>query len=661
MGRVKFEGRTVCIVISACAFLCAAGCSNLLNSKNSSTASGNGPVKVSVDVSVGDARAAYPSTLTGISELKATAADSSGTYGSQTATAEVTDGSAGSLNFSLMPCSWTITVDGMYSDGTTSTILLTGSTAVTISANTDSTVAVKLLPVSQTTITTGNVALSFYDDDSLNFTKVTAALNSVDGTNMGGTSSAATIDGKTCYTYSLSNYTAGAYTIVFAFLKNETTVGYYIDKVVVEPGLTTDKWYVTSPGGTTACAYMTMTSSNVLSETAATSTVYVSGSGGVLGGGVDSNSGTFARPLASLSAALGKYYSGTTSSNPFKIILDGTVTLSGEVETLTQDMYVKFMPLARSTADAVIAVGGEYGIEFVSDNTETSASYTAEITLDGISFTGYTRGAVEASGSKMMLTVQDCTFTPSSSVTAADTFSIEPVVNKFILNGTNTFNSSPVNLAKFENCSTSADSSNSFITLGTDISVSADSIPVYINGVSGSDTQKIVVKSGGTALTSTELAYFSVTPSSCYYLALSSDGLYAYLVGSSTATVTATLDTPLSTVYAVPYQSTDTAATIAQYISDGAVTLSAGSTIYAAAVQVSGTTYSVLSGVSSYSMILYDASGVSLSDTYTALKMDSATHSITLPAWMPAGTYYLHTAAKYNNFWYTNTFKITVE
>jgi hypothetical protein len=398
----------------------------------------------------------------------------------------------------------------------------------------------------------------------------------------------------------------------------------------------------------------------VLSETSAASTVYVSGTGSVLAAGSDdSGTGTLAKPYASLSRALSSYNSDATSGSPYTIVIDGTVTLSEVLsETLSQNMYVTFMPLASGTAGAVIAVAGGYGLNFVSDDTETSTSYTAEITFDGISFTGYTGGALEASGSKMTMTVRNCTFTPSPSATAADTCSIKPLVHKFILGGTNTFNGSPVELAGLTNCSTSDDSGNSFITLGVDISASAGSIPVYVSGVSGSNTQKIVVKADGTALTSTELACFTVTPSADYYLSLSSDSLYAYLVGTSTATVT--LDTPLSTVYAVPYLTSFSAASVAGYISADALSLSAGDTVYAAAVQLSDSVYSLLSA-SSCSMILYDTSGTSLSDAYSALAMDSGTNSITLPAWMPAGTYCLSVAVEYNNFWYTKTYTLTVE
>ncbi|MFA6856703.1 MAG: hypothetical protein WCR31_05785, partial [Treponema sp.] len=210
MREEKNKKRPVFILAAACVFFCASGCSNLLN-KNSGPTSESGPVTVSVAASVGGARAAYPSALTGITKLQVTAEYSSAAYDPQTVTVPVTDGTAGDISFLLIPGSWTITVNGIYSDGTNSTVLVTGSKTAAISANNASTVAVILTPVStgtQTTVTTGNAALSFYDGDNLGFTQVTAALYS-DGTDMKGTSSAATIDGKSCYTYSLSGYRAG--------------------------------------------------------------------------------------------------------------------------------------------------------------------------------------------------------------------------------------------------------------------------------------------------------------------------------------------------------------------------------------------------------------------------------------------------------------------
>ena len=640
------------ILTAVCAFFCAAGCSNLLN-KTNDTASGTRPVTVSVAVSVGAARAAYPSTLAGLTELQATAV--SDTYDAQTVTASVTGGTAENLSFSLMPGSWVFTVNGIAD----STVVVTGSTTATVSANAAGSVLVVLSTKTQTAVTTGNLALSFCDAGSLGFTQVTAALYS-DGTDMKGTSSAATIDGKSCYTYSLSGYPADAYTVVFAFLNNGTTVGCYIDRVVIEPGLTTDTWYVTTSGGTTPYTYMSMTSDNILLSKAAASTVYVSGTGSVLASGSDdTGTGTFAKPYASLSKAFSSYYTGATSDNPYKIVIDGTVSLSEDIPvTLTENTYVKITPLANSSAGAVIS-GHDIGFTSdVTDSDDSVTAYQAEITFNNISFSDYETAAFSGEGSKMVLTVRNCTFKPSSTASC----SIIPIVKSFILDGTNTFNNSPIELLSLTNCSTAGDSSSSFITLGADFAAAAGSIPVYVSDVSGSNTQKIIVKSDGTAkLTAAELAYFSVTPSADYYLSLSSDSLYAYLVGKSAAEITTTLDAPLSTVYAVPYTSSFSSETVAGYITNGAVTVSAGSEIYAAAVQISGTAYSVLTGASSYSMVLYDTSGTSLSDEYSALTMDASSHSITLPSWMPAGTYYLYISAKYDGFWYTKTYKLMVE
>ncbi|MCK9170750.1 MAG: hypothetical protein M0P01_10080, partial [Treponema sp.] len=196
MREERNKGQSVFILTAVCAFFCAAGCSNLLN-KTNDTASGTRPVTVSVAVSVGAARAAYPSTLAGLTELQATAV--SDTYDAQTVTASVTGGTAENLSFSLMPGSWVFTVNGIAD----STVVVTGSTTATVSANAAGSVLVVLSTKTQTAVTTGNLALSFCDAGSLGFTQVTAALYS-DGTDMKGTSSAATIDGKSCYTYSLS-------------------------------------------------------------------------------------------------------------------------------------------------------------------------------------------------------------------------------------------------------------------------------------------------------------------------------------------------------------------------------------------------------------------------------------------------------------------------
>jgi hypothetical protein len=375
--------------------------------------------------------------------------------------------------------------------------------------------------------------------------------------------------------------------------------------------------------------------------------VYVSGTGSeYLPAGSDtSGDGTFTRPWASMGMALSTYTSGSTAANPFVLFIDGTLAESLN-KTLSQNMYVTVMPLSGSAV-----INTPDGIVFYSD-TDT-ASYTADITFSGISFTGYTKGALGGMGSGMTLTVKNCTFTPGSGTAEC---SIEPVVSKFVLDGTNTFNGSPVALVSLSYCG-----SGSFITLGPDFTASAGSVPVYAGStVSGSDTQKIIVKSDGTALTQAELGYFAVTPSSGYYLALSPDSLYAYLVGSGTAEAAVWLTVPDSTVWAVPYLGTETPVSAAgRYIADSALTASEGDRIYAGAVQKSGDTYSELTA-SSYKMSMYDTSGDLLSDTYTELVMDAATHAITLPSWMPAGTYSLYTAAEYNNFWYTKTYTVTV-